>query len=453
MDNFLGPIQTRPLSSTLPITLSIDGGPQPSIEQLANEPLLTVLSTTKYTGTPSPSVPVPGPDTTNFSSPQRSHPIVGPTLVTTAEDALSLLRCSPSSTQLGNILDYLIAPAEDGHMEIHSPTPTSSQIVKILVDITIPNFWPAISNVEKRKLVKCLRSVLGMRGIVARMSLLAAESTDGMATVFEGNKRDRYRELVEVLAQVMGKTTLLWEVWRTVFLSSKEGRLRGEILWKEFVGMISGGKVLGVGAAAVATTGVRGEEANVGMQEGRVTRAGNEGEEKRDDAEWIGDPNVYATWLGNGVVTMAEKLHEISQEKKEADETLPRLGWKCLRMLFWRAFGLGITSWGMLYLSSFSPLSLPFLLLVRTNRSIRLTVHSKMELLKLLPCPFFFPLLGFLAGISFPRLFVPLLYMINLAILLLSSALWHVIILTETYSRSHHILGNLVPKMSRVSLV
>lgn len=349
MDSILRPIETRPLSFTPPITLSVDGGPQLSTEQLAKEPLFTVSSITKRTATS--SVPVPGPST----DAQRSHSLSLSTSVATAEDALGLLRCLPSSTQLGNILDYLTAPAEDGSMEIHSPTPTSSQIVKVLVDITIPNFWPVVSNVEKRKLVKCLRSVLGMRGIMARMSLLAAESTGGVATAVEVNKRGGCRELVEALALVMGKTTLLWEVWRTVFLSTKEGGLRGEILWKEFVGMMSGGKVLGVVAAATATMGVWGGE--VGMQEESVTGTESKGEEvvgKRHNSKWVGDPSVYATWLGKGVVTMAEKLHEITQEKKEESDAFSELGWKCLRMLLWRAFGLGIASWGMLHLSSLS---------------------------------------------------------------------------------------------------
>ena len=352
MDGLFKPIQTRPLATSPPITLSTSRD-----NSKTEEPLLTI-SSSKSTSVKRPVVssilgPVPVKDapftTTGSKAPLLVSPAPEATSepedVQSAEDALKYLRSSPSLGQLGKVLEYMTTPVcgckEVGQLEIYSPTPMSSQIVRVIVEEIVPHFWHIMGKEERGRLVRCLRSVVGVSGVVARLGeLVKVVSGDkGLGSgVDEGVVGAR--ELMEVLGLVLGKTGVLWEVWRGVFVGGTGGGgMKGEILWKEWVGLVAGGKMLGVASAArgMGRGGVEGKGEDGGMIGG----------DKKDSTDWVGDAKVYAQWLGRGVGVMAEKLSAMA--KGEEDKDVVKVGWKCLCSLFWRSFGLGATYWGMLY--------------------------------------------------------------------------------------------------------
>ena len=117
--------------------------------------------------------------------------------------------------------------------------------------------------------------------------------------------------------------------------------MKGEILWKEWVGLVAGGKVLGVASAARGVGRSSVEEGGKGEHDGGII-----GGDKKDGADWVGDAKVYAQWLGKGVGVMAERLSAMAKGGEGKDRA--DAGWKCLRSLFWRSFGLGANYWGML---------------------------------------------------------------------------------------------------------
>ena len=218
----------------------------------------------------------------------------------------------------------------------------SSQIVRVLVEEIIPHFWHILGKGEKGKLVKSLRSVVGVGGVVARLGELvkAASGGEGLGGGVDGGVAGT-RELMKVLGQVLGKTNVLWEVWRGVFIGGAEwGGMKSEILWKEWVGLVAGGKVLGAASAArgVGRGGVE--------EEGKREHEGITGGDKKDGTDWVGDAKVYAQWLGKGVAVMAEGLSAMAKDGE--GKGVVEAGWKCLRCLFWRSFGLGANYWGML---------------------------------------------------------------------------------------------------------
>ncbi|KAF8476885.1 telomere length regulation protein-domain-containing protein [Kalaharituber pfeilii] len=332
MDGLLRPLHSGQISSSLSIAR------KPGDNE---EPLFTISSTKSIQ---KPEVPKTKTQVANPAFAEHTEHRGHPRPIASQDDVLQVLRSSPSLQELATILNYLVTSSETegSHLTIHHPSPTSSQIVKILVDCTIPDFWHIICEdksytKEKDALIACLRSVLGLGAIVARLSALTAAIEDTGLSMTEKDGM-LCNELLEAMGIVLGKKSLLLEVWRQVFENEggREGmeitRVKKDILWKEFVSLVAGGKVLGVAAGAVRVMGAAWgakEEA-----EGGTTDNGGE-----RGAAWVGDEAIYATWLGKAVGMMVGRLN--SMNEKEAS-----VGWDCLRALFWRSFGLG-TAYGI----------------------------------------------------------------------------------------------------------
>lgn len=394
MDELLKPIQiqTRPptFTSSLPHTLSLSlsgNTPGPGLGGGDHdEPLLTVSSTTKFrrpghvlsAAAPAAAasgaslVPVSEAEVLGLRREIGSGIEIGTGIepveveveveveVTSQQDALVHLRGEPSLGQLRRVLEYLTSSDDGGDagvLGIHVPTATSSQIVKVLVDEVVPQFWPVLGKGrgERGGMVRCLRSVVGVGGLVGRLGVVVGgDGGDGLERAGAGAGAGVY---MEVLGKVLGRTTVLWEVWRGVVMGAGVG-VKGEILWKEWLGLVAGGKVLGV--ASAARGGGRGD----GEGEGGQEEGAGSGEAKINDGEWVGDGKVYAQWLGKGVGVMAERLSAMAGE--EGKEGSVEMGWKCLRMLFWRSFGLGGSCWGMF------PPPAPYSILLATSCSFPL---------------------------------------------------------------------------------
>lgn len=170
--------------------------------------------------------------------------------------------------------------------------------MKTTLEITVPDFWNVISKKERGKLSQCLRSVTGLGGIVARLRFLVKDAESQLGV------KGQIEELLDLLQGIMGVKEFVHEIW-----VSGEGtvEVRRGIVWKEFVTLVGGGKVLSVAAEAESMLG-RG---------GRV--------------RWVGDGKKFTAWLGQEIAKTGSKI-EVAEEDGE---------WKALAMLLSRAFSLG----------------------------------------------------------------------------------------------------------------
>lgn len=147
-------------------------------------------------------------------------------------------------------------------------------------------------------MAQCLRSVAGLGGIAARLRFLVkgAESQPGV--------KGQIEELLDLLQGIMGVKGFLHEIW----ISGEEaGEARRGVVWKEFVTLVGGGKVLSVAAEAESVLGRGGRE------------------------RWIGDGKKFTGWLGREIARAGSKI-EAAEEGGE---------WKALAILLSRAFSLG----------------------------------------------------------------------------------------------------------------
>lgn len=99
----------------------------------------------------------------------------------------------------------------------------------------------------------------------------------------------------------MGVKGFVHEVWA---FGEGVGEARRSIVWKEFVTLVGGGKVVGVAAEAESVLGRGGRE------------------------RWVGDGKKFTAWLGREIARAGEKVEEGDGE------------WKALAVLLSRGFGL-----------------------------------------------------------------------------------------------------------------
>lgn len=170
--------------------------------------------------------------------------------------------------------------------------------MKTTLETTVPDFWNAISKKERGKLSQCLRSVTGLGGIVARLRFLVKDAESQLGV------KGQVEELLDLLQGIMGVEEFVHGIW-----ASGEGTtgVRRGIVWKEFVTLVGGGKVLSVAAEAESVLGRGGRE------------------------RWVGDGKKFTAWLGREISKAGSKI-EVAEGGGE---------WKALAMLLSRAFSLG----------------------------------------------------------------------------------------------------------------
>ncbi|KAK6541185.1 telomere binding protein [Orbilia ellipsospora] len=257
---------------------------------------------------------------------------------TSPEDALEILRSQPSLAELSTALEYLhsqLVSPKDGENTGHGFNPSStsaftSRIVNALIVDIIPSFWGILTSpthkAERKLLLHCLRNVTGLGGVIERIRLLLRQvPSSGRPKNVSVTRLDvggaerkegvlaQIRDLMEVLGYILrgnGFLALFWEESR--FTSGSPQYRKREMAWKEFVGLIAGGRILSVAA-----------EADIALSEADETV------EKRNFS-WIAEGKEYSSWLRGNISKM---LDETPIDDIET--------WKAAAGVLARGFGLG----------------------------------------------------------------------------------------------------------------
>jgi telomere length regulation protein len=251
------------------------------------EPLLTAVSSSGSTHLR--SLP-PASATTARSSGT-------PASLASASDVLDSLRNNPSQDTVVQSLHLL-----DTKFDFRKPSAVSSQITKVLLETTLPDFWHVLSKKERVLLAKCLASLTGLGGITARLKVLAPLARDREAQVC----RENLGNILVLLQMVLGRKGFIYETWTLVEM---EPEIKRHILWRELTALVAGGRLLSVAAEAESVLG----------------RLSN-GQQER----WVGDGKMFALWLGR----------EIAEASLRVD-LMEDTGWKAQSLLLTASFRLG----------------------------------------------------------------------------------------------------------------
>lgn len=251
------------------------------------EPLLTEISPTQLPATP--------PTT--------------PASTTAEEQILAALRNSPSQETVSQSLRRLVVATTT---TAHKPAGgLSVQAVKVLLETTTADWWHVLPRRERALLARCLSSPTGLGGLAARLKALALSAEGAMAGArgaAAATHGDALGSVLALLQLVLGRAGFVWHGWALVraHAGSDVARL---LLWKEFVALVAGGRLLAAAAQAQLALGRAGEL-------------------------WVGDGKLYALWLGR----------ETARAARHADRTAAAAAaWKALAALLAGSFRLGYT--------------------------------------------------------------------------------------------------------------
>lgn len=216
---------------------------------------------------------------------------------------IETLKLKPDDVLLFNALSSIERSDE---VNIHVPSPRLAQLINVLVDSIVPDWWPQVASSKvkllrqiRELLVKILRTVTGLGAVLNRVKYLTAS-----LAVRKGGKADadpslHLKSLIHLCDHILdGHDTL-----HTLYAGLEQQDLinaKRIVAWKEALSLLSSGKALSIVAAA--------EDASDKGHSKQLT-------------SWIANGSMYATWLGHNISFMLRTIQEHAEKDNIAMTT------------------------------------------------------------------------------------------------------------------------------------
>lgn len=206
------------------------------------------------------------------------------------EDALKALQSKPSLDLLIRVLKFLdLSTADKDGFNIKIPSPAAAQIIFVLVSDIVPDYWALLVDPshakEQHLLLRCLKSISGVGAIIAHLRLcLDARTGPKPAEDLDTGKIPRtIRDLLNVFESLVRKDDLFSTIWNNIVVFNPK-TVQRNLLWKEFVSLVGGGRILSL--AAEAHQFLRQQASEI------------------ENASWLGSGDEYSSWIGRNVIHM-----------------------------------------------------------------------------------------------------------------------------------------------------
>lgn len=256
------------------------------------------------------------------SPPQEEKGLCQQIEINSLEEALQALKSSPDKHHVVQVLAFLDpSQAPENGFNITTPSALAAQILHSLITTTIPDHWSSLGNDNttdpegghkhkpKAALLRCLSSVAGIGALVAHLRLLLAKQ-DSLQSEKRGGNKLIIQDLITVLSSVLKPPDVLFNTYMNI--SSKiERPAQRQIMWKELISLLAAGKVLSVASEGLLT-----------IKDLKTPRS----------IHWIGDGNLFASWLGRCISHMVSKVQPTDSD-----------GWNYLAQFIARSLSLGYT--------------------------------------------------------------------------------------------------------------
>ncbi|KAK4197886.1 telomere length regulation protein-domain-containing protein [Triangularia verruculosa] len=234
------------------------------------------------------------------SQPNSSTTTQTKTSPTSTEDALQVLKQQPSYDELIATLRFLSRHHPDNDIPtIRLPSPTSAQVVQVLVSEIVTNHWIILKedagdskNSGYKLLLYCLSSITGINAILVRLRALIQEyksDTEGSGKVKRPDIHLNLETLLDLLATLLKGDGWILEAWQTARTSTggdaatSAVRMRPRV--QEILALFGGGRIVSLAAEAEA-----------------IVKANKTAKDDNYDI-WVADAQQYTTWLGRNIVT------------------------------------------------------------------------------------------------------------------------------------------------------
>jgi telomere length regulation protein len=237
------------------------------------------------------------------------EPLQLPDKIQNPEDALQVLKESPTFNQVQKVLKYLTDSKNDD-FNIKQPGALAAQLIQALVTQTLPNFWTELKREKapartKSMFLDALLSVSGLGALLSRIKVLtfACKSTakPGETSI----SPSQLQAILEATEELLRLETVFGSIWTDCVLLSQT-LPRRTVLWKEFISLVASGKLMSSFAEA--------ED---------VLRASG-GKYKY---QWVSKGSEYTRWLAQNI------SHMIKVSRADEDEIFTAAKTVCSKAL------------------------------------------------------------------------------------------------------------------------
>ena len=242
---------------------------------------------------------------------------------TSADHILGVLKSKPDRDELFHVL-AILDPSNKKittrQFDIRLPSPTTAQILQVLVNTTIPDHWDSL-NVKTKDtksrdakiraaLLRCLCSVAGVSSLLAQLRSLIGASRSSSQNAEGSSSHLQIKDILAVLNALLKPNDFILRLY-TDISSIYDNETKKQVAWREFVSLIAASRVLSITAEALTVV-----------------------KEPSDlsSFSWVGEGPPYASWLGRNICYMVSKI----------DPDSP-LDWKAAASLTSRSLSLGYT--------------------------------------------------------------------------------------------------------------
>ncbi|KAI9802413.1 MAG: hypothetical protein M1825_002796 [Sarcosagium campestre] len=244
------------------------------------------------------------------------------------EDAIRVLQSKPDLALFSRVLLFLVSSEyqekPNARSNIRHPSPISAQLISVLVETSLPDFWAILKSSRSKKnlqrndvssnikirsaLLRCLSGISGTQAIVARLRRLIALDSEIQKTA-EGPSYAHHISILLDFCQAMFEDE---NFVLNVYVDAENiGAAAGgqQILWTDFCTLLCSGRLLSVLSEAAMVA---------------KRSSGDVGPEY-----WFVDGSKFSSWLGRNITNLISKLQD--------DST----GWGLLSRFVGRSFSLG----------------------------------------------------------------------------------------------------------------
>lgn len=234
---------------------------------------------------------------------------------------LDVLKSNPERDDLSQVLSVLDPSnkkATPSQFDIRVPSPTSAQILQVLVSVTVPDVWDSLNTGSKEwrsaslklraALLRCLCSVAGVSSLVAQLRFLITACRSSSEQAKGDGSEIRIRDILEVLSALLEPKDFLLRVY-TDISTIYPNETQKQITWREFTSLIAASRLLSTAAESLTLV------------------SGSPGLSK---TSWVGEGPRYASWIGDNICQVVSRI-DLNDE----------FAWKAISSFMGRALSLG----------------------------------------------------------------------------------------------------------------
>jgi telomere length regulation protein len=208
------------------------------------------------------------------------------------EEALKSLRSEPDHETLVAVLDYL--SSHDTVFDIRTPSPLAANLVRILVTITVPNFWHVLKQdhdeVEKSakgskkrssgftRLISCLKCFGGLSAVTGHLRTVINEAKSAQPAV--SDSIPNLEVILELISALLDGRDAIAEIWEATTARNGDPAKR-RLLALQLISIVGSSRIVSLAAEA----------------EDIICRTS-----KCEKRLWIADSKQYSSWLALGIV-------------------------------------------------------------------------------------------------------------------------------------------------------